>query len=336
MELTRPRLLRENENGTSERVRPSNHSTSASRPKALSSLLCQAAGTRASPRAAVPWRLRSALALLALLAGGCDALTVRPFLGAAMVVDLDAADPTPSGQHLELWGRDAADNVLRIGYRLDGVDLYGFQLRLAVDPTDPCLINDTGYLLTDPAAYPGDVDSGGVRQTPAEQAQQVINKIRQITSVSLGGMQSRSLLLVVPVDATPWPALPPHASAAERLAACKAYWSAGPYSYSPNPLQFGQPLHGATLGPVNYSTTSPMYSAQDIFLDSPLELDDLQELWMTVESVPPEEVDATRRGPTWMQGPRSVRGRSVLNFDMTGAGVSGQAAIILQKPPSAF
>src|SRR5436189_4678152 len=135
---------------------------------------------------------------------GCNALTVHPFVGTAMLLDLDGAATSQPGQHFELWGRNDQDDIIRISYLVGSDEQVGFQIRLAIDPKDPCVINDSGYLLTDPAAYPTTTNLGGVIQTAEEQALQVVNRIRQVTSVDLGGMQSSSLLLAMPYDDTPW------------------------------------------------------------------------------------------------------------------------------------
>src|SRR5204863_162836 len=80
-----------------------------------------------------------------------DALTVHPFLGTAMLLDLDGAATSQPGQHFELWGRNDQDDIIRISYLVGSDELVGFQIRIGIDPNDPYLINDSGYLLTDPA-----------------------------------------------------------------------------------------------------------------------------------------------------------------------------------------
>src|SRR5439155_11166864 len=213
-------------------------------------------------------------------------------------LDLDSTATSAPGQHYELWGRNDHDDIIRISYLVGSDEQVGFQIRLAIDPKDPCVINDSGYLLTDPAAYPPTTNLGGVIQTAEEQALQVVNRIRQVTSVDLGGMQSSSLLLAMPYDDTPWPQVANNAKAADRLAACQAYWQS-PYSYTPDPVQLGTPMHGVLLGPVDYQTALPMQLFENIYLDSPFDLSNLREIWFTVETVPPAKVDPAHRGATW-------------------------------------
>src|SRR6266542_4433192 len=106
--------------------------------------------------------------ILALVAAvtGCD-LQVKPFTGTLIALDIGGADtlllPT---QHLEMWGRNANDDIIHISYLInqnlpDEDEQYGLQLRQAVDASDPCMINDTGYVLTDARAYPTAVVLGG-------------------------------------------------------------------------------------------------------------------------------------------------------------------------------
>jgi hypothetical protein len=257
-----------------------------------------------------------------------------------MILELDGASASQPGQHVEMWGRNDHDDIIRISY-LDpntGGELKGFQIRVAVDPRDPCIINDAGYLLTDPAAYPPSVTLGGVIQTAEEQAQQIVTKIRQVTSLDLGGIQATNLLLATPYDETPWPSLAPTTAAADRLAACQqAYWAA-PLSYTPDPSQLGTPLHGISLGPVTYQTSSPMQTFKDIYFDSPFDLSNLVELWFTIESTPPDGVDPLHRGPTWLEGMRSDPGRGgVVNFTLRGNdGSIGSIALIVGQEASAF
>src|SRR4051812_2273028 len=87
-------------------------------------------------------------------------LQVKPFTGTQIALDIGGADvPLRPNQHLEMWGRNHNDDIIRISYLIDQNlddqdEVYGLQLRQAVDGSDPCMINDTGYLLTDPRAYP--------------------------------------------------------------------------------------------------------------------------------------------------------------------------------------
>src|SRR5258706_14070066 len=138
------------------------------------------------------------LAAIAWLLAGCDALTVRTFAGTIMKLSITANDVTAPGDHLEMWARDQNDNIVRLDAIYDAAHFrsaYGVQIRLTVDPNDPCMIVTDphsaayGEPLTSPRAYPKTVTVNGVPQTPEQQAQQVINRIKQVTSTNLGGLQ---------------------------------------------------------------------------------------------------------------------------------------------------
>jgi hypothetical protein len=273
----------------------------------------------------------------ALASSACQSLTVKPFTGT--VIDLDIAHATANkpGEHYELWGRNQDDNIIRISYLVNKQEVFGLQLRLAISPSDPCIISDAGYLLTDPAAYPGNSDNAGIVQTPAQQAAQVVLKIRQVTGPDLGGLQDKDLYAVTPVDGNAAPQLAAGASAAARLAACQAYWAKGPDAYTPDPYEVAVGRHGTILGFVDYQTTQPLQSFSDIYLDSPYDLSNLVEMWFTTESVPPEQVDPQHRGPIWMLGKRSDPGRDTFNFTFNGDnGVSGTMVLSVTQPASAF
>ena len=281
-------------------------------------------------------RLGWVVALLALLGPtGCQSLIVTPFSGTNVALELKGSGVSQPGQHLEMWGRNSHNDILRLGYREAPTEpeIFGFMIRIAVTPDDPCMINDTGYLITDPRAYPGDVTADGVTQTPAEQAMAISVLIRQVTAVGIGGQQQTSLLLAMPYDATPEPQIPTDATAAQRRAACMAYWAASPYAYTPAPLTLTQPQHGMAIGSVDYSTSAPLDSFSTIPFVTFYDLSDLQEFWMTVESVPPESVDVKNRGPAYLQGTRVQRGDGTLNFDLTGSdpAISGSLLLILPQ-----
>jgi hypothetical protein len=280
--------------------------------------------------------VRIALLASALTLAACDDLVVRPFSGTNMVLDLIGAQETAPGTHLEMWGRDGNGDLLRIPYRLaPGQDQqYGFIIRTAVSLADPCMINDTGYRITDARAYPKSTEAAGVVQTPEQQAGQIVLRIRQITAADHGGLQMSSLLLTMPwFDATP-PAVADDATPDVRRAACKAYWDTSPFAYTGAPLTLAAPIHGTTMGPVDYTTASPMQTFNNIGLVSLYDLGDLQEIWFTVESVAPEAVDVLHRGPVYLQGYRTQRGRYAVNFDLAGDNnVSGSLALILPAQP---
>jgi hypothetical protein len=282
---------------------------------------------------------RWALASVAILSSACN-LGVSPFSGTAIVLELRGAAASAPGHHVELWGRTGHDDIVRISYLVQRDELMGLQIRTAVDPADPCMINDSGYLVTDARAYPMSIPVGGAVQTPDEQAKQAQNHVRQLTSVAVGGLEPATMLVATPYDETPWPALASDAAPDVRRAACQAYWKASAYSYSANPLAWGAPLHGVVLGAIDYMTSSPQQSYQDIALTSPYDLSDLRELWLTDEAVPPARVDATRRGPLLVRGTPAAgddAGFGVLHVALAGDGpVSGSAALILPPARSAF
>jgi len=142
-------------------------------------------------------------------------------------------------------------------------------------------------------------------------------------------MQTSSLLLTVPYDASTPPPVAADATSQERRDACERYWAESPFAYTPGPLTITQPIHGATMGPVYYATAIPQASYDGIYLTTLYDLDDLQEFWLTVESVPPDQVDPLRRGPTYVQGYRAERGRGYINFDLASdSAVNGSLLVV--------
>src|SRR5262245_12439619 len=143
---------------------------------------------------------------LGLIGGaGCDDLTAHTFAGTPISIPmtLSPAQPQPAGEHLELWARDANNGIIRVDGIVDSFarkSAYGMQVVLGIDPADPCMINTDksspgyGELLVSPKAYPKTVRINGVDQKPADQAQQVKNRIAQVTSAALGRQQAASLL----------------------------------------------------------------------------------------------------------------------------------------------
>ena len=292
------------------------------------------AGSIDMSQARLPWLV----ALVAAWVGatGCQSLNVAPFTGSNVALELKGSGVSQPGQHFEMWGRNSDNDILRIGYRISPTDpqIFGFMIRTAVTPTDPCMINETGYLITDPRAYPSPVTAAGVTQTPAEQAMAISVIIREVTSVSLGGEEQTNLLLAMPFDATPEPQIAVDATAADRRTACNAYWAASLYTYTPAPLTLTQPLHGLVLGPVDYSTSAPLNSFSTMPFVSFYDLSNLQEFWITLESVPPESVDPLHRGPAYLQGNRVERGDDTINFDLTGGDPSVSGSLLLIPPQS--
>jgi hypothetical protein len=247
---------------------------------------------------------------------------------------------------------DPASVLAATGERIVHCRPAGFMIRPAIRMSDPCLIDDLGNLLVTPAAYPGSVTYNGVEQTPDEQAAQVRGRISQLTSSSdcdgsgdnpgsHCGREAAPLYAVLPYDPTAAPVtcetsgsapgcIPFGAEPAVRLAACQAYWSASVLAYTPDPAQLTAPAHGAVWGYVTYNTQSPPSNYDGFRIESPYDLEGLQELWMTVEG---DQVDPSHRGPVYLQGLPDAGGNGWIHFDLTSpAGsafaVAGTAAVL--------
>lgn len=268
---------------------------------------------------------------------GCDALTVRSFAGTIMQLTLTSVPATPPGQHLELWATTQYNDIVRINPYYDlfkGKASFGLMIRPAVPLDSPCMINDKGYLLTDPAAYPGPVTQAGVTQSPEQQARQVQDRINQLTDLS-----GQPLLAVVPYDPTPEPIIPATATADERLATCNAYEAASDLTYVPNPLQITAPKHGTVYGFVSFASTKPPANYDGIRIDTPVNLKGIHELFLTVEG---DTVDPKNRGPLYLISQRTEGGRDVVHFDLVHADpanpASGTAALYvdLDQDPVQF
>ena len=238
-------------------------------------------------------RTLASISLLPLLGSlGCDALTARPLAGTVMAFTLDGltASTIPVGQHLELWARTQYDDVVRVdGYwdQNNGKSANGLMIRQAVSLKDPCLIdgyyfanNKGGNLLTTPAAFPSATTVGGVTQTPAELAQQVINRIHQLTDAPGA---NGPLWAVLPYDPNLPPTLPDSATSEERRAACDAYIGSSPLTYVANPYQITGPLHGTVYGFVKFISTIPPANYDGFRIDTPIKLQGVQEIFFTVE-----------------------------------------------------
>ncbi|HEX9104034.1 MAG TPA: hypothetical protein VF997_17605 [Polyangia bacterium] len=215
---------------------------------------------------------------------GCDALTVRSFAGTVMQFTLQGvtAQTIPANQHLELWARTKYDDIVRVPGYTDltaGLSSPGIMIRQAISLQDPCIIdgyyfpnNKGGNLLTSPAAYASTVTAGGVTQTPAQQAQQVIDRIDQLTTnvtIASGG----PLLGVLPYDPAVPPTVPDTASSEERRAACDAYAMNGDaLAYVANPFQLTAPLKGTIYGFVKFLSVTPPSDYDGFRIDTPLNL----------------------------------------------------------------
>jgi hypothetical protein len=284
-------------------------------------------------------RSRLGLFLLAPLAlsAGCNSLSVKAFVGTVVQMTFAGSAPTAPGTHLELWTRDANNGIIRVDgtyytytdpttKKSTTVNPFGLMIRDAVVFDDPCLIDDKGNLLTTAAAYKT-LKVAGITETPDEQAQTVKNRVAQITSTAVGGMESANLLAVTPYDETPLPQVDPAASAADRLTACKTYWATSPFAYTGNPAQITAAVHGEVYGFVGYTTTTPPAGYDGIRIDSPTTLNGAQELWLSLESVPLANVDPANQGPVYLEGKPDQGGNGVIHFDLTGPTASGTAAL---------
>jgi hypothetical protein len=301
------------------------------------------------------WARTLAFASLLPLAAsvGCDALTVRSFAGTVMQFTFDGitASTIPANQHLELWARTQYDDIVRVdGYTdlQNGVTANGIMIRQAIGLKDPCTIdgyyfqdekNDPtkGNLLTSAAAYRTSLSAGGVTQTPQDQAQQVIDRIDQVSdniTIASGG----PLLAVLPYTPTVPPSVPDAASPSDRRAACDAYVM-DPLAYVPNPYQFTAPLRGTVYGFVKFISSKPPSDYDGVRIDTPLNLKGVREIFFTLEG---NSVDPLNRGPLFLTSKLTQGGIDVVHFDLIHAdpmgSASGTAALLvdLDEDPVQF
>jgi hypothetical protein len=293
------------------------------------------------------WARTLAFASLLPLAAslGCDALSVRSFAGTVMQFTFDGvtAQSIAANQHLEMWVRTQYDDIVRVdGYTnlATGATANGIMIRQAISMKDPCMIdgyyfpkNAGGNLLVTPAAFATSVSTGGVTQTPAQQAQQVVDRITQLTDDGLAG----PLLAVLPYDPNVPPSIPDTATSAERRTACDAYEAASDVTYIPNPYQITAPLHGTVYGFVKFVSQTPPADYDGFRIDTPLNLKGVQELFFTVEG---PTVDPKNRGPLFLTSQKTQGGVDVVHFDLTAptGAASGTAALLvdLDQDPVQF
>lgn len=274
------------------------------------------------------------------LGAGCD-LSVHPFAGTIVQMSIIGAKVSAPGKHLELWTTDQYGDVIRVSAKNKSMtgDSPGMRIVTAITLDDPCMIDAKGNLLVTPDAYPSTVVVDGQTQDPQQQADTVINRIKQVLSIDDGGLQGTpSLLAVIPFTTSLPPVLDPMTtSAAARLAACNQYWT-DPLAYTPNPAQFTNPQHGQVYGFVAFQTQDPPAGYDGLRMDSPDNLFGAQELFMTVEN---DAVDAHNRGPLFLEGlplPVQDAGRGWVEFNLSGQNVSGTAALLVQadQDPTMF
>jgi hypothetical protein len=295
--------------------------------------------------------LLSSLLLVPLAASvGCDELSVHSFAGATMQFTIAVPDTTPPGtpvgSHLEVWARNANNDIIRLEPFYDQ-NAYkttpGLIIRQAISATDPCMIDANGNLLTSPDAYPTSVKFGTVTQTPEQQAQQVQQRIAQLSPAGVA-----PLLAILPwdkqcdaggncVSVTP-PTIADDVSPAERKARCDEY-RLNELAYVPNPLQITAPLHGSVYGFANFTTVQPPTNYNGFRLDTTVSLKGLQEIFLTVED---DSVDPANRGPLYLASTQVNGGVGVLQFQLNNPtdpnGASGAVAVYtdLDEDPVQF
>ncbi|HEX6835925.1 MAG TPA: hypothetical protein VF334_05095 [Polyangia bacterium] len=273
--------------------------------------------------------------LLPLVASaGCDALTVHSFAGTVMQFTFEGinAQTIPPNQHLELWARTQYDDIVRVpGYYdlTNGKSSPGIMIRQAISLTDPCMIdgyyfpnNNGGNLLSKPAAFATTISSGGVTQTPEQQAQEVIDRIDQLTTnvtIASGG----PLLAVLPFDPAAPPSLPDTATSDERRGACDAFTLNDPLAYAPNPFQLTAPLRGFIYGFVKFLSVTPPSDYDGFRIDTPINLKGVQEIFFTLEG---NNVDPLNRGPLFLISKPVTNGIGVVHFDLVHADPKGTAS----------
>jgi len=288
--------------------------------------------------------------------GGCD-ISARAFSGAILQLTISGATTNASTDHIELWARDQYDDIIRINQTYNAPDPananntiplrpFGFVIRNAISMADPCMIDAAGNLVTTAAAYPKTTKIDGVTQSPEEQAAGVRARIAQLTTTSTCdeanhcGVQPANLLATIPFDpavGTPPLQLTLATSAADRLAACQAYWATSLLAYTPNPSQLVLPTHGTVTGFLEYTTQVPVQGFNSVHIESPTNLKGIRELFMTVETIDaddlaatpprPDGVDPLHRGPLFLQGYPTDGGLGVVFFNLRGPNASGTAGV---------
>jgi hypothetical protein len=289
----------------------------------------------------------SLLPLMVSALVGCDALGVHPYAGSIIQLSVANAPVTPAGQHLELWARNANNDIIRIEPFVDltnYVTAQGMMIRPAISLKDPCMTDGHGHLLTSATAYPSSVTIAGVTQTPPEQAQQVIDRINQLAP-AVGNV----LLAVVPYDPTPPPTIPDGTSPEDRQTLCDNFMfttdpdkKSIPTRYVANPKQITAPINGTVYGFIAFTTISPPTNYDGFRLDTAVNLKGVQELFFTLETVEPKDVDPLHRGKLFLTSELTQGGRDVVHFELRHADpndlASGSAAVLfnLDEDPVQF
>ena len=241
-----------------------------------------------------------------------------------------------------MWVRTQYDDIVRVnGYTnlATGATANGLMIRQAISLKDPCMIdgyyfpnNAGGNLLDTAAAFQSSISQNGVTQTPPQQAQQVTDRIKQLTDAGING----PLLAVLPFDPNVPPAIPDSATSDERKQACDAY-TMDPLAYVPNPYQITAPLKGTVYGFVKFVSQTPPADYDGFRIDTPLNLKGVQEMFFTVEG---PTVDPNNRGPLFLTSQKTQGGVDVVHFDLTAptGPASGTAALLvdLDQDPVQF
>lgn len=213
-----------------------------------------------------------------LCLGGCDALGVQSFTGSYIALDLTWPSPMLPGadEHLELWAVSGAGQPVRVpADEFTAADFPGFDVRLGIDPNEPCLIDAQGRLLLGPAADLPDPDIS--HEAMVQRVRQVVP--RTLPILPAGGVAGKTkvpLLALVRHDENPGPDFPltkdnvDKMAPADRLQRCRPFLCApadagcghGAY-YVGNPLQLTKPVHGTLYGFFDFNTIGPDFQTAD-------------------------------------------------------------------------
>ncbi len=273
--------------------------------------------------------VRTSLPLLLAGTLGCDALSVKTFSGAVMQFTLENAPATAAGTHLELWARNANNDIIRLApYYEENKYLSqpGFIIKPAITLDDPCMTDGKGHLLTDPSAYPTTIKQAGVTQTPQQQAQQIINRIEQLNPPGatplLAVLPFTSVVVSFVHDGMPTTTPTPD----ERQKGCTDAATADPNFYIPQPSQVTAPIHGSIYGFIGFQTLNPPANYDGFRFDVPVNLEGLQALFMTLETV--DIADVKVPGSLYVVSQLVPGGRDILQFALTSVATSGPSGAV--------
>ena len=278
---------------------------------------------------------------------------------------LDGPSTSAPGQHLELWARNAYNDVLRLSGIFDYTPpdrdaserlfAFGLAIRPAVTMDDPCIVDDAGQLLTKAEAY-RDTVVAGVPQSAEEQAQQIRAHIAQVTSTSSCdgsggdpayhcGQQATTLLGVVPYElldanGAVMSVLPPAPRTCEtsgNAAGCIPFGAAPEARLAACRAYWDKSPLAYTPNPVQisaarhgllYGELRYVTTTPPLAFDS-IRIDSNVALRGIAElwiTTEPDAVDATRRGPILVDGTPDQGGFDVVHFDLAPPPGSSVAA----------